>query len=264
MAGPALRTAHGPYRAATSSSVDVATARVPVICSLSIILVLYLAAFDADADFQWASFAVFGLLAVVALRTASHTRDALNPLSVLIALCLVRIAFPAIVLPHLDTPRGTVINDFDITAAEFVRGQHLATVGLLAVVIGWYASPASWALVVCRGHRFANRHLTSDRRIAASAVFFFGCGIVAALVYLALNFGDPVAAFLSGVARGDSSPGTSRYGFLAVGFLITSGVILSLHAATRPKASWARIFAPALLAAALLTRSADVLSRSPL
>jgi hypothetical protein len=235
------------------SSIDAATARVPAVCGLAMALVVELHLYTTGLESPALSYAAFGLLALIAVRQAFVLRDALNPLSLLVLLCLIRITMPAILLPHLGSPRGTVIRDFGITSAELTQGLHLATIGLLAVALGWFASPVSWGVAASRAYGWTDRTLRPDRRIVPAAVLVFVAGFVSALIYLAVNFGSPLGAFLSGVARGDSAPGTSRYGFLAVGLLITSAVVLSLYQANRPRASWGQILAPGFLAAVLLT-----------
>jgi hypothetical protein len=243
-----------PYRNPGSrASVDVAMARIPIVCGLAFVLVLYVFLLTSDSAVPVQSYGVFLLLGIVAIRTARRFRDLLNPLTLLIVACLVRLALPALVLPRVEAAPGSVIYDFAITAGELSGGQHVATIGLLAVTLGWYASPLAWTVVALRAFRWMGSLMRPDPRTTASCVLLFVAGVVVTWVYLAINFGDPVSAFLSGVARGDAAPGTSRYGFVAVGLLITSSVVLALIVATRPRSSWVSILLPPLLAVAVLT-----------
>jgi hypothetical protein len=239
-------------RPSPPASPDVATSRIPIVCGLGIVLVLYLSVLTSDFGTRAVSYGAFLLLGAIAIRRAKYLNDFLNPLTLLIFLCLLRIALPALFLPNVSSS-GTVISDFVISDDELLQGQHLATIGLLAVALGWYGSPVAWRSVAFRGFRWFGSTLRPDPRIAQSCVLAFSAGVVITWLYLAINFGDPVAAFLSGVARGDAAPGTSRYGFIAVGLLVTSSVVLALTIASRPRASWVSILLPSLLAVAVLT-----------
>jgi hypothetical protein len=226
---------------------------VPVACGVAILLILYWDRLATGASARTLSFVVFALAVIVAVAAARSLRDGLNSITVLLALCLVRIAAPAVILVFSDIPQDTFLTPFGVTRADLVDGQQLAAIGMLSVIVGWYACPAVLARGATRLHRFAGRTLTADRRIAPSAAFAFGAGVVAALIYLTISFGNPFAAALSGVARGSSVPGASRYGFAAVGLLITSALVLTLHLATRPTVPRVLIFAPALVAGSILT-----------
>jgi hypothetical protein len=243
-----------PYRRPSPpASADVATSRIPIVCGLGIVLVLYLSVLTSDFATRAVSYGVFLLLGAIAIRRAKYLNDYLNPLTLLIFLCLLRIALPALFFPNMSSAVGTVIHDFVISDDELLQGQHLATIGLLAVALGWYSSPVAWGSVAWRGFRWFGSTLRPDPRIAQACVLAFSAGVIITWLYLAINFGDPIAAFLSGVARGDAAPGTSRYGFLAVGLLVTSSVVLALTIASRPRASWVSILLPSLLAMAVLT-----------
>lgn len=228
-------------------------ARVPVLCVLLAFLVLFWDRLTEDAAFGVPSLAVLALAAVVAARAVGEFHDGLNSLTILLALCLLRIGLPAVLLEVSHLPRGTFLRDFGLTQEALLRGEQLAAGGTLAVIVGWYACPAWLAGLAARLHGFIGQELPADPRLLPSGMVAFGAGLLAALVYLVLNFGDPLAAATSGVARGSSLPGTSRYGFAAVGLLITSAVILAIYLGQRPGVSAPVAASPALLATVVLT-----------
>jgi hypothetical protein len=202
------------------------------------------------------SLAVLVLVAALAVHAARFFSDALNPLTVLLVLVLVRLGLPSLLLldPHMLPPAGTPLNDFSVTRDELIEAQELALLGVLAVIAGWYACPRRAIAGAESVFHLMGRVPTGDPRMIPSALAAFAGGVIAAIVYLALNFGDPVGAAAAGVAREGALAGTSRYGFAAVALLTTSSTVLVLYAAQRrPPLPWAATLSPALVATAILT-----------
>ncbi|MBA2633677.1 MAG: hypothetical protein H0U86_11885 [Chloroflexi bacterium] len=230
-----------------SSAGDVA-----VVCGLAGLLVVCWDRISTDGSTAL-SIGVYVLAAVVAVRVARKLEDGLNSLTIILGLCLLRIGLPTVLLLVSDVPANTVLSEFNIVESDLLEAQEFAAGGVLAIIVGWYACPPSWARAATRLHRLAGRLLTADARIVPAATWAFAAGIANVLVYLVLSFGNPFAAVLSGVARGNSAPGTSRYGFTAIALLITSAVLLTLYLARQPQRSRLVVYAPSLLAGAVLT-----------
>ena len=226
---------------------------VPLVCVTAAALLLYWDAFTSGMRASWPSFAVLAACGLLAIHMAREARDPFHPLALILGLAVARLGLPAAAVALQGTPTAPIVEEFALLPDDLVQGQHLAAMGLLATVIGWYLSPAAWNGVFGRLYRAAGRVLPPDPRVAPAAATGYLIGIAVALTYLALSFGNPLAAILSGVARGDSAPGTSRYGFFAVGLLITSATILAFMLALRPGASRLRVWAPPLLASVILT-----------
>jgi hypothetical protein len=221
-----------------------------------IVLVIYWALSTPGRAPQALSLAVLVLVGAFAVHAARVFRDALNPLTVLLVLVLVRIGLPSLLVldPHVLPPADTPLSDFSVSREELIEAQELALLGVVAVIPGWYACPR-WAVAGAQKvFQAVGRVPTHDPRMIPGALAAFACGAIAAIVYLAANFGDPVGAALAGVAREGATAGTSRYGFAAVALLTTSSTFLVLYAAQRrPRLSWAATLAPALVATAILT-----------
>lgn len=227
--------------------------QVPLVCALAILLIVY---WDQLATGSAATPLAIGsltLAAVVAVTTARSCHDLLNPLTVVLGLCLLRIGLPAFLLLAGSAPSSEFLVGYSISREDLLRGEGIAAAGVLGVVLGWYACPVTPAgRVFERIHRFAGR-IRNDPRIMPAAVVVFGAGLLAMVMYLTVNFGDPLSAAASGVARGNTAPGTSRYGFAAVGLLTASATILVLHLGLRPEMSRIVVFAPAFAAMTVLT-----------
>jgi hypothetical protein len=227
-------------------------AAVPIGCGLAAAVVLYWYALTLDLAPRAVSFVAFLILAVIGVRAAVTSGDLLNPLSILLALFVLRIAVPAMTVTQPEPPDSRLLADFHVGPQELITGQHLASIGTLAIALGWYATPTAATGLAAGIHRWANRSLRPDPRALPIAVLAFACGIAATILFLALSFGDPLAAAFTGVARNNAAPGTSRYSFLAVGLLIGSSVLVALHQA-QAGAGRGRVLLPPIGACLVLT-----------
>src|SRR5688500_8651035 len=88
----------------------------------------------SGADLRTLSLAVLLLPAAVAYQFYRRTQDIFNPLTVLMALCAIRIGLPALTLEATGMPVGTFLNSFNIDEATLVRGQNLAGLSVLGVL----------------------------------------------------------------------------------------------------------------------------------
>jgi hypothetical protein len=240
---------------AGSASTPIPDGMLLLSATLTVLVIYWTLSTDGNAP-EALSLAVLVLVMALAVHAARFFRDALNPLTVLLVLALVRLGLPSLLLldPHMLAPPGTPLSDFSVSREELIEGQELALIGLVAVIAGWYACPRGVIAGADRVFHLMRRVPTGDPRMIPSALAAFAAGVVAVTVYLTANFGDPLGAALSGVAREGATAGTSRYGFAAVALLTASSTVLVLHAAQRrPPLPWAVTLAPALVATAILT-----------
>jgi hypothetical protein len=254
-AKPDARAPRPLARAPGSSSPPVPDGMLLLTATLTVLVIYWTLSTSGSAP-QAVSLAVLVSVAAVAVHAARLFRDALNPLTVLLVLVLVRLGLPSLLLldTHMLPPAGTPLSDFSVSREELLEAQELALLGVLAVIAGWWACPR-WAIAGAdKVYRGMGRVPTGDPRMIPSALAAFAGGVIAATVYLAVNFGNPLSAALAGVARQGAIAGTSRYGFAAVALLTTSSTLLVLYAAKRrPPLTWAATLAPALAATAILT-----------
>ena len=223
--------------------------------ALAAALVVFWAFTTASNAAEAPSYIVLLFGATVAVRTAVVSRDPLNPLSVIVGLATLRFGLPALQLlnPRFISPVDTAAGEFNLSRDELLAGLELAAFGVLGTVAGWYMCPQSLIASCERGHLALRRWFKPGISVITSSWVAFAAGIAATLAYLTISFGDPFAAALSGVARGGSAPGSSAYGFGAVGLLLTSALVLVVARARDRDRSAVAILGPALAATAVMT-----------
>jgi hypothetical protein len=224
---------------------------VPLLCALAALLLLEWNGLATTGDIGFLPYVNVAIAVVGAVAAARASKDGFNSLTVMLGLCLLTIGLPFLALA-IVLPDSEFLRSFGLSVDDLRDGAHLATAAMLGVVLGWHACPMWLTGLFGRAHAWAATWLRDDPRLLPSGIVGFAAGCTAFVIFLMLNFGDPVSAVSSGVARGQVAPGTSRYGLAASAFLTTSSVLLGLQLGRR----WGRraiVFAPALGAGALLT-----------
>src|SRR5215207_4118280 len=230
-----------------------ALGRVPAICAFGILLTVFYAYFD-DAIADTLTVATFVLAIFVAVRLGLEFRDWLNPMTVILAMAIARLALPGVSLfdPDWAPPIGTLSEDFGIFRYEAIQGTHLAAIGVLGVIFGWYVSPSWLARPPAWVYRQAAR-MRAEPALVPAATLVLVAGIIAGLIYLGLSGGNPITAIISGVAKGTTAEGSSRYGYFAIATLTTASLILTLYRAHDARRSLRSCLLPSIFATIFLT-----------
>lgn len=204
-----------------------------IVISLSILfLVLNLSAFyHALVPFEIILTANALFLLILAIRFSQHHIDPFNPISVIIAVNLLRVYVPALALLSGAEPlplfqRGA----FWSSGIYWKDGFALWAIGLLSLIIGWLMTPRPFTSLFRKGNLQPLNIVLKDERVKITAIVYMAVGGILWIYYMGLNFGDMdgiVHAILSGVLRGPDHkvPGTTRYIYLSQGFLLWGSLI---------------------------------------
>src|SRR4029077_8385781 len=124
------------------------------------------------------------------VREARRRGDLLSPLMILLVSAALRLGVPALGLWFQGPPK--VLSWTGIGDGDWWDGAELAIGGLCAVVVGWVGLP-QWvsARAAARVGRW-RRIVEIDHPTFSVAVVAMVLGIVLLIVFLVLNYGDPV------------------------------------------------------------------------
>ncbi len=171
------------------------------------------------------------------IQAARFWRDWYNPLSLVLALGLIRFSLPALLLmigvaPQVDFPGWHLL--------DFQAGHVLAVTGLLGVVLGWFLVSAKYP----GGLRL---RMTSSPGIRVAASMAMAAGFISALLFVASN-ASLIDAIVGGTFRSARiQEGTGIFFYLAH-LLISGSALLTtqrLHKAGR--SGWT-VLLPVMLA----------------
>jgi hypothetical protein len=175
----------------------------------------------------------------------------LNPLTLLIALVMLRLALPAIVVAVQGAPHNDYVDLMRLSYDDWIRGGVLAATGISGVILGWVAVPRGAKSACQRAYTAISRALPADRRIRTVGLVFLCAGATLILLALALNYGSIVFAVSSGIARhGERVGGTSRFVVGALALLSVGPMMMVRRAGEKGRLA---SLGPALIAALVLS-----------
>ncbi|MBC8076120.1 MAG: hypothetical protein H7Y32_08615 [Chloroflexales bacterium] len=195
------------------------------------------------------AFLITGVLALAgaSISAVRHTRDYLNPLTILIFSAALRLGLPGL-LSVWYQPSARMVW-FSLPSTYWSMGRALALAGVLAAALGWALVPERAAATIGRPiAALAHRLVAVDRRMRSLSACWLLVGTASALLFLYLNFDSPLESIANGAIRQnpDHVAGTSRYTFLATNLLVTGAAALACYLARRAGARWWAILSPGL------------------
>ena len=171
---------------------------------------------------------VSGSLVIIicsAIWSAKEEQDWFNPLTVLIVLGLVRFTVPWVLLAVSEPPQS--IKRMLLSSANWQTGHALGLLGLLAVILGWHASPKAIAHVVQRGIECLS-YRTTSQVVITWAWMIFVLGMVGWVLFVASNAGNILVVVGSGDFRHTTiEEGTGVLFFLALASISGSTLLTS-------------------------------------
>lgn len=190
---------------------------------------------------------------VATVREARRRGDLLSPLVILVGSAALRLGVPALALWFQGPPK--MLSWTGIGDDEWWDGAELAIGGLCAVGVGWVSLP-QWvaARAVARVGRW-RRMVEIDRQTFSVSVVAMVLGIALLIVFLVLNYGDPVTPIVRGIIRLRElrQAGTSRYNVVGKALLVLSSVLMSAYLLHVRRAHWTVGLAPGVGAMLLLS-----------
>lgn len=192
-------------------------------------------------------------LAVATVREARRRGDLLSPLVILVVSAALRLGVPALALWFQGPPK--MLSWTGIGDDEWWDGAELAIGGLCAVGVGWVGLP-EW--VSARAAAWVGRWrrvVEIDHQTFTVAVVAMLLGIALLIVFLVLNYGDPVTPIVRGIIRLREfrQAGTSRYNAVGNALLVFSSVLMSAYLLHVRRAHWTVGLAPGVGAMLLLS-----------
>lgn len=186
--------------------------------------------------------AAVGALAVHCLRAQ---RDWLNPVFLLAATALLRIAVPAVLVAGWGVPVHFHI--FGLHAREWHQGRMLALMGLSAICLGWLLLPGTTALLGRTAAASLHRRFRVDPRTVAIAGTCVLAGVAAMVLFFRANFASSAEALESGVIRRSQRvAGTSHYAMLGALMLTYGSLLSSAYLLLVRRARWLPALLPVL------------------
>ena len=192
-------------------------------------------------------------LIVSTVREVRRRGDLLSPLVIVVVSAGLRLGMPALALWFQGPPE--MLNWTGIGDDDWWGGGELAVGGLCAVAIGWLSLP-QWASAWSAARVGRWRSMVEiDHQTFSVAVVAMGLGIALLIVFLVLNYGDPVTPIVRGIIRLRElrQAGTSRYNLVGKALLVLSSVLMSAYLLHVRRAHWAVGLAPGVGAMLLLS-----------
>jgi oligosaccharide repeat unit polymerase len=197
---------------------------------------------------------VIALLATVgptgaAIRAWRGTRDALNPITVIVGIAAVRFGLPAI-MELFGSRLGEMpaVRLLHLQRQDWLFGYSIAATGVAALLLGWQAS------TLTRSSHPSRTFLRQEPPCTTlwAAIMAGAVGLMALVAFVVTNGMSFVTAVQTGAFRGiEVQQGTGL--FFHLSFLLIVGSVAAVHTALTRNSQMLRpslaVFAPALLAA---------------
>lgn len=196
-------------------------------------------------------------LGVVAYREAVRWRDLLNPITVLLVLCGLRFALPALLITINGEPTIEVIQLMSLEPFDWQLGQMLALAGVAGLTLGWLVVPSR-----------SDSLTFPDLRGPRGAHFIGALAMCVGILSLLLFVGENTVvdeAIVAGLFRQTTvQAGTGQYFFLSLALISGSVVATRYLLARRPALSWASWIPVAIATLSFFVLGGRVRAAAPL